>query len=348
MHLVPNIETLELFWGGGDVKYTTLVLEKASKQNIPVSSPEFKNLHTVTIKILVVESANFSVRQLRPFLSIASLRRFNGQYMTIRDDEDHYDLFPAHLEIEHLEFKMSNGKEAWHPLIAACQNLKTFKFKHWTSEGRGPSFKGSFDNHFDPSNFLSALEAKSGEVEFLEFDIFKHRGDEIRGRIQPSDLDITWYGPLRGITTLKQLQINATNFMGFEFHPKSAPWLATRCWPELSLVGVLPFSLESLSISDMRDWTQTDFPRIIFELDPLVGSSRFSRSKMIGTIGLMATNSAQLLTNMTDFMKSAKLLTSSFKYPMDGSGRSCWMIHSWAVLSLMSTGPCKWLADCFI
>ncbi|KAJ5998990.1 hypothetical protein N7451_006800 [Penicillium sp. IBT 35674x] len=285
LSLTPNIENLELFWGGGEVKYTIFLLEAGLDLKQKYGRPCFESLHTVNIRVLDMEARAFSVRRLKPFLSIPSLRTFKGQYMTIGENEDSAGLFPQNLGLENLELQQCNGKEGWRALISKCKSLKSFIFTHWRTRSTGTSYRAAFDGISDPDVFISALNAQKGQIQSLTIDIFS---DPPRFHCLQTNLDTNPYGFLADFTSLRHLEINATNFMGLGEHPPANPgsWehdLPSAFEPELGLVDFLPPSLESFCLSGLRNWTRGPSPTIIFELEALANSTayRFDQLKKI-------------------------------------------------------------------
>lgn len=188
------------FWStyivnGGDMTWTRLFLERATSEVGQFAAvPGLKSY-------ILSQPKSWTWRAINLPLCNSDLSS-PLQYMTIRNHEDRANVFPAQLRIEHLDLCQCNGKEACNSLVTACPNLKSSRFEHWKNGWSGPTYRGSFDAEFDPAVFLPALKDKEGQIESLTLDHFKN---PTYGFFEPSDMDVNWYGPLAGFTTLKHL-----------------------------------------------------------------------------------------------------------------------------------------------
>jgi hypothetical protein len=119
LSLLPNLETIELFWGGTGTRYSSWVLSRLSQQYSPLDThPFWQNLHTAIIKVPEDEGADFSIQGLVPFFSVPSMRTFKGQLLTDKYLEPTLNI--ENSAITHLEFIQCSNVLGFDYLINLC------------------------------------------------------------------------------------------------------------------------------------------------------------------------------------------------------------------------------------
>ncbi|KAJ5114794.1 hypothetical protein NUU61_000553 [Penicillium alfredii] len=260
LYLVPNIETLELFWGGTGTRYSEWVLTRASKQSRPFDSQRaFQSLHTAVIKVLDDEGLGFKLPRVAPFFRFPSMHTFKGQLMTDFYLE-HNILPPNSSPITHLELAQSSGETGFIDLIAPCTNLRTFKFTQQEDDVSMYDYTKHYFRTLAPTELRKALALKKDTLESMEVSFY--RRTSYFGGTYSED----WIGSMADFRMLRNVHIRAPNFLGIGHSgDKHNPV------PRVPLIEFLPGSLETLWVSDIEPWAESIMMRELLELVHAVG-----------------------------------------------------------------------------
>ncbi|CAL5866034.1 uncharacterized protein PFLUO_LOCUS241 [Penicillium psychrofluorescens] len=250
LYLVPNIQTLELFWGGTGTRYSHWVLQRAAQRSKPFDSqPPFPFLHTACIKVTADTGQCFSLARLAPFFQFTSMRTFRGQLMT--DGHLIDNMLPVNSSpITHLEIEQSSSETGFIDLIAPCTNLKVFEY---TSQDEYLNCSNDYRRlfrHFWPEVFIKAVEKKKDTLEVLSLAPFRH--SEYFSHSSAQD----WIGPLNGFKALKHLHIHAGCILGNSTSRQD--YQNDPVKQRISLDDTLPSSLECLWVYCVSHWA-SDF-----------------------------------------------------------------------------------------
>ena len=284
LYLLPNLETLELFWGGTGTRYSEWVL----KRNTGAKATAFGRtrilsvLHTATIKVLEDEGKDFHLPRLAPFFQMDSMRTFRGFFLTDRLQEYNF-LPPNSSPITHLELLQCSGDTGFVDLVAPCKNLQSFTYTNLPYYYHGQNYSKLFFPPLHPATVLKALAPKRDSLHSVAVSFSRRfnrqkRHEGVYGR--------DWFGPATQFSHLRHLHIDASNFMGRDYYDQDEE-------PEapVPFVEYLPATLESLWLSDMECarlepgvplW---DIPVWELELVVKVAKDRFPNLKRIDMEG---------------------------------------------------------------
>lgn len=127
LSLLPNLETIELFWDGTGTRYSSWVLSRISQRYTPFDTRLFwQNLHTAIVKVPEDEGADFTIQRLVPFFTFPSMRTFRGQLLTDKYPEPTLDIESS--PITHLEFIQCSSVLGFNYLVNLCPNLQFLKY----------------------------------------------------------------------------------------------------------------------------------------------------------------------------------------------------------------------------
>ena len=147
--------------------------------------------------------------------------------------------------ITELELLGSSSKHGMKELIESCKSLKSFKHTHWNSGA------GHFNEFYNPTLIRTSLLWAKETLEELwldyeTFDDFEHRNEG------------QWIGSLQSFARLRKLHIPVHNLFQCDSFV-----------PSQSLADILPWSIETLSITECVDRMVYS---VIEQLDNLVSS----------------------------------------------------------------------------
>lgn len=283
LYILPNIETLELCWGGAETQYSGRLFEGVIGKSAPSDKKLIlQNLHSITIKVAKHETKDFSIKSLRPFFQLQTLRTFKGQFIADRGltfATHHTDKSNIESPITHLELQQCHSENGFIELIAPCKNLKTFIYTQQEQLNTGHQFMttgtssyGLRFGYLKPTPFARSLATKKHTLESVTMDIFRReKGDYSNDwRIMNWIADGT-------------PQFNTVNFSDFNhlrhLHIRARSFVGTGLFegpPPLgrSLVEILPGSIETLWIS-IRQLTEEILDEMVYSFEePPMDESR--------------------------------------------------------------------------
>ncbi|KAJ5162215.1 hypothetical protein N7492_007607 [Penicillium capsulatum] len=263
LYLVPDLESLEIFWGGTGTRYSEWVLKRGLQSRAPFDqSPILPNLHTATIKVLSHEGRDFHLPRIAPFFQMPSMRTFRGNLMTDRLRE--YAMLPPNSSpITTLDLRQCGADTGFVDLIAPCANLQSFTYTEMTHNYHPGDYTELFFLGLHPSPMMKALASKRETVETLKISC--SRRDRFRRQgVYAND----WFGPLSPFDRLKHVHVDAANFDG-----TGESMREEDDEPLMPLIEFLPASIVSLWIADAN--SARDDPRplwglVVRELEALV------------------------------------------------------------------------------
>jgi hypothetical protein len=277
LSLLPNLQTIELFWGATGTRYSSWVLSRISQRYTPFDTqPFWQNLHTAIIKVPEDEGADFSIQRLVPFFTIPSMRIFKGQLLTDKYLEPTLDIGTS--SITHLEFIQCSSVLGFGYLIDLCPNLESFKYTQQEDDccHRSPGYNSVYFDTLRPTAFRDALARRKNTLQSITVDIAR-RSSNYGGSYSDD-----WIGSMADFTKLRYLQIRASNFIG---RGHANRWDVDPV-PRVGLVEFLPQCIEELWISDISNQAMG---RIMREVGRLVLGSgekgRFGGLKRIDVEG---------------------------------------------------------------
>jgi hypothetical protein len=267
LYLLPNLETIELFWGGTGTRYSSWVLSRIPQRYAPFDHrAHWANLHAAIIKIPEDEGADTNIHRIMPFFVIPSMRTFRGQLLTDKYLEPTLNIKTS--PITHLEFIQCSSVLGFNYLIKLCPNLQSFKYTQQEDDciHRSPGYNNIYFDTLRPTAFKDILSTKRNTLQSVTVDVSRRCSDY--GGFYSDD----WIGCMADFSQLRYLQIRASNFIG---RGRGAR-LDVDPEPRVALVEFLPASIEELWISGIEKRAMGTIMR------ELVGLVSVSRERFVG------------------------------------------------------------------
>ncbi|KAJ5377520.1 uncharacterized protein N7496_004929 [Penicillium cataractarum] len=244
LSLLPNLETIELFWGGSGTRYSSWVLSKISQRCKPFDTrPFWTNLHTAIIKIPEDEGADTNFHRLIPFFILPSIRTFKGQLLTDKYLEPTLNIERSPLT--NLEFIQCSSVLGFNYLIKICPNLHSFKYMQQEDNclHRSPGYNNIYFDTLRPTPLKDALATRKDTLQSVTVDVSRRSSNY--GGFYSDD----WIGCMNDFTQLRSLHIRAANFVGLGRSRR----LDVNPSPRVPLVEFLPGCIEEVWISEVED-----------------------------------------------------------------------------------------------
>jgi hypothetical protein len=231
------VKTMDLQLTYSSPYFFPMLRRIAAKKNPFGSKPVLQHLERVYVWTESMKD-HYNASELFPFFCLPAMRVFTGGGIC----EDEHTVAapePGTSGIRELDlggFNTNNGSKGMADFINSCANLEIFDYQHDNKAIWGESYLD-----FRPFQFYNALCSQQHSLRELRLN---HRGEQYsEGMDDENEGDWEGFGSLAGFHRLRELQIPLRTLLQF----------GSTDQPKVSLVEVLPPSLEHLNLATCRD-----------------------------------------------------------------------------------------------